>query len=62
VDDDGSAYRWAREVAALALIGLVVVIVALDVVIEGYEVRSPVLVPLLLTVAGLLSVDLPQRH
>ena len=58
--DDGSAYRWARQVAALALIAVVVVIVVLDVVIEAYEVSPPVLVPLLLTAAGLLSVDLPR--
>ena len=53
-------YRWARQVSAIALIGLVVVIVVLDVVVEGYEVSPPVLVPLLLTAAGLLSVDLPR--
>jgi hypothetical protein len=35
-------------------------VVLLDVIIEDYEVRAPVLVPLLLTSAGLLSVDLPQ--
>jgi uncharacterized membrane protein len=53
-------YRWARQVSAIALIGLVVVIVVLDVIVEGYEVSPPVLVPLLLTAAGLLSVDLPR--
>ena len=29
-------------------------------VVEGYDVSPPVLVPLLLTAAGLLSVDLPR--
>jgi hypothetical protein len=53
-------YRWARQVAALLLIAVVVLIVVLDVIVEGYEVRAPVLVPLLLTSAGLLSVDLPR--
>ena len=53
-------YRWARGVSAIALIGLVVVLVVLDVIVEGYEVSPPVLVPLLLTAAGLLSVDLPK--
>jgi hypothetical protein len=52
-------YRWARQVAALLLIA-VVVIVVLDVIVEDYEVRAPVLVPLLLTAAGFLSVDLPR--
>jgi hypothetical protein len=52
-------YRWARQVSAVLLIAVVVVIVVLDVIVEAYEVRAPVLVPLLLTVAGLLSVDLP---
>ena len=31
---------------------MVVLIVVLDVVVEGYEVSPPVLVPLLLTAAG----------
>ncbi len=53
-------YRWARQVAALLLIAVVVVIVVLDALVDDYEVRTPVLVPLLLTVAGLLSVDLPR--
>jgi hypothetical protein len=53
-------YRWGRQVSALLLIAVVVVIVVLDVVVEDYEVRAPVLVPLLLTAAGLLSVDLPR--
>jgi uncharacterized protein (DUF983 family) len=57
-----SADHRAREVSAVLLIAVVVVIVVLDVVVEGYEVRAPVLVPLLLTVAGLLSVDLPRVH
>jgi hypothetical protein len=56
-------YRWARQVSALLLISVVVLVVALDVIVEGYEVNPPVLVPLLLTAAGLLSVDLPRvRH
>ncbi len=55
-----SEYRWARQVSAVLLIAVVVVIVVLDVIVEGYEVSPPVLVPLLLTAAGLLSVDLPQ--
>ena len=61
-DDHGPAsdYRWARQVSALLLIAVVVVIVVLDVVADDYEVSPPVLVPLLLTVAGLLSVDLPR--
>ena len=53
-------YRWARQVAALLLIAVVVVIVVLDVIVDEYEVRASVLVPLLLTAAGLLSVDLPR--
>jgi peptidoglycan/LPS O-acetylase OafA/YrhL len=63
VSDDHRApndYRWARQVAALLLIAVVVLIVVLDVIVEGYEVSPPVLVPLLLTAAGLLSVDLPR--
>jgi hypothetical protein len=55
-------YRWARQVSAVLLIGLVIVIVVLDVIVEGYDVSPPVLVPLLLTAAGLLSVDLPKVH
>ena len=55
-----SEYRWARQVSAVLLIAVVVVIVVLDVVVEGYDVSPPVLVPLLLTAAGLLSVDLPK--
>jgi hypothetical protein len=55
-----SEYRWARQVSAVLLIGLVIVIVVLDVVVEGYDVSPPVLIPLLLTAAGLLSVDLPR--
>ena len=55
-----SEYRWARQVSAVLLIAVVVLIVVLDVVVEGYEVSPPVLVPLLLTAAGLLSVDLPR--
>ncbi len=54
-----SEYRWARQVSALLLIGLVVVIVVLDIITEGYEVSPTILVPLLLAAAGLLSVDLP---
>ncbi len=53
-------YGWARQVAALLLIGVIVVVVVLDVVVDDYEVNPSVLVPLLLTVAGLLSVDLPR--
>ncbi|HKZ92842.1 MAG TPA: hypothetical protein VJZ50_11955 [Candidatus Limnocylindrales bacterium] len=53
-------YRWARQVAALILIAVVVVIVVLDVIADDYEVRAPVHVPLLLTAAGLLSVDRPR--
>jgi hypothetical protein len=55
-----SDYRWAREVSALQLIAVVVLVVVLDVIVERYEVSPPVLVPLLLTSAGLLSVDLPR--
>ena len=55
-----SDYRWARQVAALLLIGVIVVIVLLDALVDDYDVSTAVLVPLLLTVAGLLSVDLPR--
>ena len=55
-----SEYRWARQVAALHLIGLVVVIVAIDVLTDDYRLEPGILVPLLLTAAGLLSVDLPR--
>jgi hypothetical protein len=56
-------YRWARQVSAVLLIAVVVVIVVLDVIVDEYEVNPPVLIPLLLTTAGLLSVDLPRvRH
>ena len=61
---ESADYRWARQVSAvLLLIAVVVVIVVLDVIVDEYEVNPPVLVPLLLTAAGLLSVDLPRvRH
>jgi hypothetical protein len=49
--------RWARQVAALLRIGVVVVILVLDVLVDA---STAVLVPLLLTVAGLLCVDLPR--
>jgi hypothetical protein len=39
---------------------VVVVILVLDVLVDDYDVSTAVLVPLLLTVAGLLSVDLPR--
>ena len=55
-----SDYRWARQVSAVLLIAVVVVIVVLDVIADDYEVSPPVLIPLLLTAAGLLSVDLPR--
>ena len=55
-------YRWARQVSALLLIAVVVLVVVLDVIVEGYDVSPPVLVPLLLTAAGLLSVDLPRMR
>ena len=55
-----SESRWARQVSAVLLIAMVVLVVVLDVIVEGYEVSPPVLVPLLLTAAGLLSVDLPR--
>ena len=32
-----SDYRWARQVAALLLIGVVVVILVLDVLVDDYE-------------------------
>jgi hypothetical protein len=38
-DQAPSEYRWARQLSALLLIGLVVVIVVLDVIVEGYEVN-----------------------
>ncbi len=53
-------YRWARQVSALLLVGVIVVMVVLDALVDDDEVRPPVLVPLLLTAAGLLSVDLPR--
>ncbi len=53
-------YRWARQVSAVLLIAVVVVIVVLDVIADDHEVRPPVLIPLLLQAAGLLSVDLPR--
>jgi len=49
-----SGYRCARQVSAVLLIAV------LDVIVGGYEVSPPVLVPLLLTAPGLLSVDLPK--
>lgn len=54
-----SDYRWARQVAALLPIGVVVVTLVLDVLADDSDVSTAVLVPLLLTAAGLLSVDLP---
>jgi hypothetical protein len=61
-DEQGPSgdYRWARQVAALLLIAVVVVIVVIDAITDDYEVSPSVLVPLLLTAAGLLSVDLPR--
>ena len=53
-------YRRARQVAALLLIAVIVVILVLDVLVDDYDVSTAILVPLLLTVAGLLSVDLPR--
>jgi hypothetical protein len=55
-----SDYLWSRQIAALLLIGVVVVILVLDVLVDAYEVETAVLIPILLTVAGLLSVDLPR--
>ena len=52
-------YHWARQVSALLLIAVVVVVV-LDALVDDYEVSPTILVPLLLTAAGLLSVDLPR--
>ena len=54
-----SDYRWARQVAAPLLIGVVVVILSLDVPVDDYDV-SAVLGPLLLTALELPSVDLPR--
>lgn len=34
-------YRWARQIAALLLIDLVLFIVEIDVIVEGYEVSPP---------------------
>ncbi len=39
-----SEYRWARQVSAVLLIAVVVLVVVLDVVVEGYEVNPSVLV------------------
>ena len=50
MSDEGRApseSRWARQVSALLLIGLVAVIVVLDVVTDDYEVSPTILVPLL---------------
>jgi hypothetical protein len=55
-----SDYRWARQVAALRLIGVDVVILVVDVLLDDYDVSTAVLALLLLTVAGLLAVDLPR--
>lgn len=46
--------------SALVLIGVVVVILLLGVLVDDHDVSTAVLVPLLLTVAGLLSVHLPR--
>jgi hypothetical protein len=32
----------------------------LNVLVDEYEVKTAVLIPILLTIAGLLSVDLPR--
>ena len=40
-----SDYLWARQVAALLLIGVVVVILVLDAVVDAYDARVSVLVP-----------------
>ena len=63
-DERGASgdYRWARQVSALLLIAVVVVIVVLDALVDDCDVSTAVLIPLLLTVAGLLSVDLPRRE
>ena len=37
-----SDYLWSRQVAALALIGVVVVILVLDVLVDQYEVSTAV--------------------
>ena len=39
----------ARQVSAVLLVAVMVLIVVLDVVVEGYDVSPPLLVPLLLT-------------
>ena len=62
MSDEGRApseYRWARQVSALLLVAVFVLIVVLDVITDDYEVSPTILVPLLLAAAGLLSVDLP---
>jgi hypothetical protein len=52
-----------RDRSPVLLITVVVVIVVLDVIVDEYAVNPPVPVPLLLTAAGLPSVDLPRvRH
>ena len=33
-------YHWARQVAALLLIGVIVVIVLLDAVVDDYDARG----------------------
>ena len=55
--DDLCLDRVPQDTQAL---GDLVVILVLDVLVDDYDVSTAVLVPLLLTVAGLLSVDLPR--
>ena len=52
-----SEYRWARQVSAVLPIAVVVLIVVLDVIVEGYEVSPPVLVPVLLTAESPVQLE-----
>lgn len=53
----GGDYRVVRIGIAIALVGLVVLIVALDSVGVGRSVDPVVLFSLLLTAAGMVAVD-----
>jgi hypothetical protein len=44
-----SDYLWSRQVAALLLIGVVVVILLLDVLVDQYQVSKAVLISIVLT-------------
>lgn len=56
----GSEYRLVRQGIAIALVGLVVLIVASDSLGFGRPVEPVILGALLLTAAGMVAVDLPN--